>query len=317
MAMPPEFARYGEKCPRTGEDHLIGTVSCRCMHCNGKAVGWTWARVDAAQKARVALPIVTGPAPFAEQPETTGYFEEVSKVSIDAWNRLKSGSQPLHVVSMSNPSVPDTWDAAFTDPPPQGYEAIKGWTSVDVIPPPQSFQQVDAENQRAMLANPPRARLTCDRNGLDDPSRNDLKPILRPGERAYLTPRPSDAADATAYMMTGSAQRQIAELKARIAVLETDNKVLEARKDAVLDQYAAASTAAMRHTRRILDLQAERDGLAERLDWMRNQMRAWRTKALQRAIELGNLKRHQSPHLPESEKPSQDAVWRNATRFSR
>ncbi len=33
--------------------------------------------------------------------------------------------------------------------------------------------------------------------------------------------------------------------------------------------------------------------------------------------EIVALKRHQSPHLPESGKPEQDAVWRNATRFSR
>lgn len=307
MAEPPEFARYGEKCPRTSEDHLIGTVSGRCMHCNGKAVGWTWARVDAAQKARVALPIVTGPAPFAEQPETRNGLSPLP-IAVPEGHRVETyftnasiNGEPQNAARVAAQQAQVTlplvqFPALFADPPTictiQGtgpcvygsdFDPRCIWCKRDMRQqPPQSFQQVEADYRRAMLANPLRARLTCDRNGLE-PGSWDREQELRAASNTVL-----DAAN-----------RHIAKLNERIAVLEADNKALKDRKDALIDQYSAASTAAMHNAGRFLH---------------------WRTRALQLAMQLATLKMAKpSPAmtLPEPEKPSQDVIWRNTTRFSR
>jgi len=162
-------------------------------------------------------------------------------------------------------------------------------------PLPQTFQELDAANYQAILANPPRARLTCDRNGLDDKQAYRAGWLSRNTEVSILVGTIDDMAAATS------------KLNERIAVLEADNKALEDRKDALV---------------------AERDGLSNRLGWMRLAMKKWRTVALERSFELVSLKKTQAPPvksspvpaepgLPEPAKSSQDAVWRNATRFSR
>lgn len=91
-----------------------------------------------------------------------------------------------------------------------------------------------------------------------------------------------------------AANRHIAKLNERIATLEADNNATIARE--------LSATERMRH---------------------------WRCRALKLAYDLAMLRQAQTTSpvksspvpaessLPEPEKPSQDAVWRNATRFSR
>lgn len=183
-----------------------------------------------------------------------------------------------------------------------------------------------------------------------------VPPNMKAYQCADFIGRASDAANATAYMMTGLQQSEIAKLQERclrqeqyIGKMKEDERTLRAAQDDVLD---AANSRIAELNERIAILEADnkavedrKDKLAEayedavnqillmtaRIQHHKERFRHWRTRALQLGIELVVLKmqRHQSPQgarvdstppPPDSnldETEKQDVIWRNATRFSR